>query len=143
MIRDLYEISYRGEYSDYTKEAANRIKEYSAIIEKSKTVKKTPDEIGYFMKSSSVNPELHDNGVNINLEEITEEKQDSMPSIKEIATLQSSYYKLVKTKNVTKKAICDICIPFRDKYHLGDSDTLRIARNELRLYQIVELFEKK
>ena len=102
-----------------------------------------PDEIGYFMKSSSVNPELHNNCVNINLEEITEEKQESMPSIKEIAALQSAYYKLVKTKNLTKKAICDICIPFRDKYHLSDSDTLRIARNELKPYQIVELFEKK
>lgn len=96
------------------------------------------------MQSFSVNPEIYDNGVNINLEEITEEKQESaMPDIKEIAALQDKYYQLARKKQLTKKAICDLCVPFRNKYHMSDSDTLRIARNELRLSQIVELFENK
>ena len=103
----------------------------------------TPDEIRHLLKSFSINPESCDNGINIKLEEITEEKKDEMPSVKEIAALQSAYYKLVKTNALTKEAICNLCIPFRDKYQLSDSDALRIARSELKLYQIVELFEKK
>ena len=56
-----------------------------------------------------------------------------MVTILEIAKLQTEYKALVKTKKLSKKAICDLCVPFRDKAGLTDSQTLRIARNEMSL----------
>lgn len=64
-----------------------------------------------------------------------------MTKLKEIANLQESYKKLVRTKRLTKKAICDFVIPFRDKYNLTDKDALMIARNEITLSKIVDLME--
>ena len=40
---------------------------------------------------------------------------------------------------MTKKAICDLVIPFRDKYNLTDLQALQIARNELSMSEIAEL----
>lgn len=43
---------------------------------------------------------------------------------------------------LTKKAVCELCIPFRNKYSLTDLQTLRIARNEMDLVKMVDLLEK-
>lgn len=57
----------------------------------------------------------------------------------EIIDLQDDYNKLRFQGKLTKQNICDLVIPFRDKYQLSDKDALRIARNELSLKEIVEL----
>ena len=62
---------------------------------------------------------------------------------KEIGELQEEYESLVKSKKLTKKAMCDLCIPFRDKYSLSDLQTLQIARKELDIPEIIVLFEEK
>ena len=62
---------------------------------------------------------------------------------KEIGELQEEYESLVKSKKLTKKAMCDLCIPFRDKYSLSDLQTLQIARKELGIPEIIALFEEK
>ena len=61
---------------------------------------------------------------------------------KEASELQGKYQELVDNKQLTKKAMCDLCIPFRDKYHLTDLQTLRIARKEMELSEMVELENK-
>ena len=38
--------------------------------------------------------------------------------MKEIAKLQRDYRNLLNGRKITKKAMCDLVIPFRDKYHL-------------------------
>ena len=58
--------------------------------------------------------------------------------LKEIIDLQKRYKELFKEKRLTKKAICDLGIPFRDKYGLKDLETLRIMRGELSLEEIWE-----
>ena len=62
---------------------------------------------------------------------------------KEIGELQEEYESLVRSKKLTKKAMCDLCIPFRDKYSLSDLQTLQIARKELGIPEIIALFEEK
>lgn len=61
---------------------------------------------------------------------------------KEASELQGKYQELIDNKQLTKKAMCDLCIPFRDKYHLTDLQTLRIARKEMELSEMVELENK-
>ena len=65
-----------------------------------------------------------------------------MLKIKDIIDLQESYKELVKTKTLSKRKLCEICIPFRDKFGLTDIEVLRIARNEISLKEIQELIEK-
>ena len=48
--------------------------------------------------------------------------------LKEIGDLQNNYQKLIDNNQLTKKAICDLVIPFRDEYNLSDSQALQIAR---------------
>lgn len=62
---------------------------------------------------------------------------------KQIAEMQRQYQNLIDTKSLTKKAMCDLCVPFRDKYGLTDLQTLRIARKEIGIPEIIDLFEKK
>lgn len=62
---------------------------------------------------------------------------------KQIAEMQKQYQNLIDTKSLTKKAICDLCVPFRDKYGLTDLQTLMIARKEVGIPEIIDLFEKK
>lgn len=62
-----------------------------------------------------------------------------MVNILEIAKLQDDYAALLRGKRLSKKAICDICVPFRDKAGLTDSQTLQIARCELSLTDILRL----
>lgn len=57
----------------------------------------------------------------------------------DIETLQQNYQELMNGIKVTKKDICELVIPFRDKYHLKDSQALQIARNELSISEINEL----
>ena len=59
--------------------------------------------------------------------------------IKVIAVLQKEYKKLLLTKKLTKKAMCELVVPFRDKYHLKDREALSIARNEVSMEQIAEM----
>lgn len=61
---------------------------------------------------------------------------------KEVAELQNNYQNLIDEGRLTKKAMCDICVPFRDKYHLTDLQTLRIARNEADMSELVSLSER-
>lgn len=60
---------------------------------------------------------------------------------KEASELQDNYQKLIDEKKLTKKAMCDLCVPFRDKYGLTDLQTLRIARREMDLSEMVALAE--
>ena len=60
---------------------------------------------------------------------------------KEIAELQKEYQKLIDEKKLTKKAMCELCIPFRDKHGLTDLQTLRIARNEMQLAEVIAIAE--
>lgn len=60
---------------------------------------------------------------------------------KEASELQANYQDLVDNKKLTKKAMCDLCVPFRDKYKLTDLQTLRIARKEMDLSEMVGLTE--
>ena len=62
---------------------------------------------------------------------------------KQIAEMQKQYQNLIDTKSLTKKALCDLCVPFRDEYGLTDLQTLMIARNEVGIPEIIDLFEKK
>ena len=53
--------------------------------------------------------------------------------MEEIAKLQMDYNNLKLNNKLSKKAICDLVIPFRDKYCLSDKDALAIARNEMSI----------
>lgn len=65
----------------------------------------------------------------------------NMELLKEIAALQTEYERLKNSGKMTKKAICDLVIPFRDKYHLSDKDALAIAQNKVSIAQMVTLLE--
>lgn len=65
-----------------------------------------------------------------------------MITIEDIVELQESYNKLVKTKTLSKRKLCELCIPFRDKFGLTDIETLRIARNEITLKEIEKINER-
>lgn len=64
---------------------------------------------------------------------------DSMGIMIDIAKMQEKYKELVESKKLSKRAMCELCIPFRDKYGLTDKQTLMIAREELKLQEIVNL----
>ena len=56
----------------------------------------------------------------------------------DVAVLQTEYQK----QRLSKKAMCDLVIPFRDKYGLQDSLALQIARAELSVSEINDLLNK-
>jgi hypothetical protein len=64
-----------------------------------------------------------------------------MDIIKDIARLQKSYDNLVLNKRLTKKAMCDLVIPFRDEYWLTDKEALMIARSEVNVDEIARILE--
>lgn len=64
-----------------------------------------------------------------------------MSTMHEIAELQEAYQKPIDENRLTKKAMCNLCIPFRDKYGLKDSQALRIARREMDLSEMADLLE--
>ena len=59
--------------------------------------------------------------------------------LREVGNLQSNFQKLCRSNKVSKKAICNLVIPFRDKYNLTDLQALQIARNELSVAEIADL----
>lgn len=59
--------------------------------------------------------------------------------LREVGNLQSNFQKLCRSNKVSKKAICNLAIPFRDKYNLTDLQALQIARNELSVAEIADL----
>lgn len=62
--------------------------------------------------------------------------------MKEVGKLQDDYQKLIKANKLTKTAICNLIIPFRDKYDLSDLQALQIARAELSISEIAKLLDK-
>ena len=62
-------------------------------------------------------------------------------NMRDIAALQEGYKRLVYSKHFTKKALCDLCVPIRDKYNLTDSTVLQIARNEISLSELINMFD--
>ena len=76
--------------------------------------------------------------------EVLIEKSDKgclVEILKEIGKLQTDYNYLKLNDNFTKKTMCDLVIPFRDKYHLSDRDALAIARNEISVSEIAKIIE--
>ena len=61
--------------------------------------------------------------------------------MREAAIMQEEYRRLVNEKRLSKRAMCDLCVPFRDKYGLTDLQTLRIARREMDLAEMVDLLQ--
>lgn len=59
--------------------------------------------------------------------------------LQEIGELQNKYQNLLRTKKLTKKAMCNLVIPFRDKYNLTDLQALQVARNELSVMEMAKL----
>ena len=66
-------------------------------------------------------------------------RRPSQMTLKEIVELQKSYNRLFNSNRMTKRAICDLVRPFRDKYGLTDLMALRVVRNELSLEEIEKL----
>lgn len=64
-----------------------------------------------------------------------------MDAMREAAIMQEEYRRLVNEKSLSKRAMCDLCVPFRDKYGLTDLQTLRIARREMDLAEMVDLLQ--
>lgn len=64
-----------------------------------------------------------------------------MDAMRDAAVMQEEYQRLVDEKKLSKKAMCDLCVPFRDKYGLTDLQTLRIARREMDLMEMVDLLQ--
>ena len=63
--------------------------------------------------------------------------------LREVGKLQDDYQKLVNGNKLTKKAMCDLVVPFRDKYKLKDLQALMVARNELSISEIADLLINK
>ena len=59
--------------------------------------------------------------------------------IREIVRLQEGYQSLLNKGKLTKKAMCDLVIPFRDRHGLTDLQALRIARKEMELAEMLEV----
>lgn len=57
----------------------------------------------------------------------------------EVNEMQKKYPEAVKNG---KKGICDLCVPFRDKYGLPDSTVLELARKNVGLNAIIEIGKK-
>lgn len=65
-----------------------------------------------------------------------------MNRMRDVVKLQKDYQSLIDNKKLSKKAMCDLCIPFRDRYGLTDLQTLRIARKEMDLSEILSILDK-
>lgn len=57
----------------------------------------------------------------------------------DVVQLQKQYAVLLQDSCLSITALCDLIVPFQDKYCLSDIEALSIARNEYTLEQIVEL----
>lgn len=61
--------------------------------------------------------------------------------IKDIAKLQKDYTELISSGKMTKRAMCELIIPFRDKYHLTDKQALMLARDEMSFAELGGLIQ--
>lgn len=61
----------------------------------------------------------------------------------EIGNLQNAYRYLQQHGNCSKQNICNLVIPFRDKYNLTDLQALKIARNEISLSKMAEYLKQE
>ena len=75
--------------------------------------------------------------------ERAEKAERDRDAMRDAAIMQQKYQRLYDTHKLSKKAMCELCVPFRDKYGLTDLQTLRIARKEMDLMEIVELLQPK
>lgn len=66
-----------------------------------------------------------------------------MDAMRDAAVMQKEYQRLVDTRKLSKKDMCELCVPFRDKYGLTDLQTLRIARGDMDLMEMVELLQQR
>ena len=64
-----------------------------------------------------------------------------MDAIREAAVMQEEYQRLVDENRLSKKVLCALCVPFRDKYGLTDLQTLRIVRKEMDLIELVDILQ--
>lgn len=65
-----------------------------------------------------------------------------MLELNEIVELQKGYQKLFDSQKLTKRAMCELVVPFRDKYGLSDLEALQIARDELTTSEISEFINR-
>lgn len=61
--------------------------------------------------------------------------------IEGIIEIQKQYKKWGTETPMSKKALCDLMIPLRDKYHLTDREVLGIARNEFSIEEMANMGE--
>ena len=73
--------------------------------------------------------------------EILESEPPENNPLEEVLEIQEGYQILLKNKKLTKKAMCNLVTPFRDRYRLTDLQALQIARNELSVSEIVALLK--
>ena len=65
-------------------------------------------------------------------------------NIENAVEIQKAYAKLTSGEvPFTKKNMCDLIVPLRDKHGLTDRQVLSIARNEFTLEEISQLPENK
>ena len=62
--------------------------------------------------------------------------------LKDFIYIQREYKKLFNAKALTKKSMCNLLVPIRDKYCLSDREVLSVARGELDLAQTIEIAKK-
>ena len=65
----------------------------------------------------------------------------TVDAMRDAAVMQQEYRRIVDARKLSKKAMCELCVPFRDKYGLTDLQTLRIARKEMDLMEMVDLLQ--
>ena len=68
-------------------------------------------------------------------------KMDKYEKIKLVAQMQQSYKDAVKNNKLTKKTMCEICVPVRDALALSDLETLKMAREEMSLMDIINMID--
>ena len=64
-------------------------------------------------------------------------------AIEKLAIFFQNFSDGTRLKIISCLAMCDLCVPFRDKYGLTDLQTLMIARKEIGIPEIIDLFDKK
>lgn len=67
---------------------------------------------------------------------------DELKILREISELQSQYKYLYRNNKLTKRILCELVIPFRDKHHLSDMDALSITRSEISLTEMIKMLEE-
>lgn len=74
--------------------------------------------------------------------EILESESAESNLLEEILEVQKGYWALIQNKHLTKKAMCNLVVPFRDRYGFTDLQAVRIARNELTISEIISLLKR-